>query len=76
MSTVTQFPMQNNYDIYGIHRDGRIIVQILNSSQRFIMCAENIIANRKLIKQFPKEQVQWLCSIAASNIDDYQRQGA
>ena len=70
MSKVINFPIDINYRVYGINRDGRIIVQILNSAKRFIMHAENIVADKNLISHFSKKQVRWLCDIIETNTND------
>ena len=70
MSNIIDFPIDIRYRVYGLHRDGRIIVQILNSTKRFIMHAENIVADKELISNFSKKQVQWLCDIIEINTND------
>ncbi len=67
MDNILNFPIDIHYQTYGIHRDGRIIVQLINSSKRVIMDADDIIANPSLIGGFSKKQVQWLCDIAEIN---------
>ena len=71
MDKVINFPINLNYRVYGIHRDGRIIVKIINSPKRFMMYAESILADKDLVRQFPKNEVKWLCDINAMDSDEY-----
>lgn len=67
MSNVIPFPLNIRYRVAGINRDGRMIVQALNSPEQFMMYAENILANLELNRQLPKSQISWLYEIARIN---------
>ena len=56
---------QSNCHVYGLHRDGRIIIEQDDTSQRFMMRAKDIIVNSHLAENFPKQQIQWLEQVAA-----------
>ena len=75
-SNVVQFPIEIDYQVCGIHRDGRVIVQIINSPKKFMMYAENIVADHYLLKNFPKNHVKWLCDLAANDVDRGKKQTA
>lgn len=65
MNNIIEFPLDIRYRVGGINRDGRMIVEKLNSDEQFLMHAETIVRNSGLIRQFPKSQVEWLCAVVS-----------